>query len=229
MNHAYAILQVKEYNNQLLLQLRNPHGSKFTTLEWMGDWADDSEQWDTRAMARLKYKPETDMDAKPDGIFWMNSTDLLHNFKYFYTCRVLSQKNGWFKSEQRGNLVNSGNKDILPQYKLKITEPGTAFIQIRQLGENASTYKGNNYFMFICSDEKGGKMKKILRRNVIGNSKMSNALVKGDELFFNKGHTYPKVFTITIMTKSDEDLVVTEQPDFEIAAYTKELTTLEAF
>lgn len=80
----------------------------------MGDWADDSEQWDTRAMARLKYKPETDMDAKPDGIFWMNSTDLLQNFKYFYTCRVLSQKNGWFKAEQRGNLVNSSNKLSLP-------------------------------------------------------------------------------------------------------------------
>jgi len=38
---------------------------------------------------------------------------------------------------------------------------------------------------------------------------MSNAITKGDELFFNKGHTYPKVFTITIMTKSDEDLVET--------------------
>merc|ERR1711957_688905 len=47
------------------------------TLEWMGDWADDSEQWNTRAISRLDYKPETDMNAKPDGIFWMNSTDLL--------------------------------------------------------------------------------------------------------------------------------------------------------
>jgi len=77
--------------------LRNPHGSTFDTLEWMGDWADDSEQWNTRAISRLDYKPETDMNAKPDGIFWMNSTDLLQNFKYFYTCRVLSLKNGWFK------------------------------------------------------------------------------------------------------------------------------------
>jgi len=97
MNHAYSILQVREYNNELLLQLRNPHGSTFDTLEWMGDWADDSEQWNTRAISRLDYKPETDMNAKPDGIFWMNSTDLLQNFKYFYTCRVLSLKNGWFK------------------------------------------------------------------------------------------------------------------------------------
>lgn len=58
----------------------------------------------------------------------MNSTDLLANFKYFYTCRVLTEREGWFKSEQKGNLVKSNNMRELPQFSLRINAPGTAFI-----------------------------------------------------------------------------------------------------
>lgn len=43
MGHAYAILQVRQYNGEVLVQLRNPHGAKVTTLEWTGDWGDDSD------------------------------------------------------------------------------------------------------------------------------------------------------------------------------------------
>lgn len=108
MNHAYAILQAKEYQDEILLQLRNPHGSTYDTLEWMGDWADDSEKWTTRAKSRLGYKPPSDINDPnyiPDGVFWMSSSDLMQNFKYFYTCRVLTEKEGWFKSSQKSNLV----------------------------------------------------------------------------------------------------------------------------
>lgn len=232
MNHAYAILQVKEYQNELLLQLRNPHGSTYDTQEWTGDWADDSEKWTNRAKQRLlDGKPPSDPNEEnPDGIFWMNSTDLLQNFKYFYTCRILTEKEGWFKSSQKGNLVKSVNMYHLPQFKLVINEPGTAFIQIRQLGDQASTFKGNNSMAFICSDEDGKKMQKINRRSVVAKSKMSAVLVAGDEVYFEKGQSYPKVYTLTIATNGQDPVENGGEPNFEISAFTKnENSKVECF
>jgi len=50
-------------------------------------------------------------------------------------------------------------------------------------------------------------MYKINRRNIIAKSKMTNNVVKGDEIYFEKGHSYPKVFTLTIATGSREPIV----------------------
>jgi len=69
---------------------------------------------------------------------------------------------------------------------------------------------------------------KINRRTMIMKSSMNNALVNGDEILFGKGHNYPKVFTITVLSNG-EDIVEAGELNFEIAAYTKEETTLEAF
>jgi len=49
MNHAYAILKIKQYENEVLVQLRNPHGATYATSEWDGDWADDSDKWTNKA------------------------------------------------------------------------------------------------------------------------------------------------------------------------------------
>lgn len=121
--------------------------------------------------------------------------------------------------------MKSNNMRELPQFSLKITKPGTAFIQIRQLGDFETTFKGNNKFAFICSDEKGEKMMKINRRRVIQKSKMSDVIVKGDEVFFDKSHSYPKVFTLVVATGGAEP--VSSGPyNFEIAAFTKEETKI---
>ena len=77
------------------MQLRNPHGAKQTTLEWTGDWGDDSDQWTTKAKATLNYEPMT--EDQTDGIFWMNHVDFLSNFSYLYACRILS---GWNKMQR---------------------------------------------------------------------------------------------------------------------------------
>ncbi len=40
--HAYSVIQVKEYNGNQLINIRNPWG----TFEWDGDWADhDTQNW----------------------------------------------------------------------------------------------------------------------------------------------------------------------------------------
>ena len=58
--HAYAILDVDEFEGEQLVQLRNPHGRTYDTAEWNGDWADDSNQWNERAIDKLNYTPDTE-------------------------------------------------------------------------------------------------------------------------------------------------------------------------
>ena len=48
--HAYSLLQVKEYQNNKLVCLRNPWGQ----FEWQGDWSDKSNLWTEEAKAALK-------------------------------------------------------------------------------------------------------------------------------------------------------------------------------
>lgn len=90
--HAYAILDVDDFQGEQLLKLRNPHGRSLDTREWTGEWADDSDKWTVKSKAQLKYEPNVD---EADGVFWMNNSDFLHNFKYIYLCRELTEKAGW--------------------------------------------------------------------------------------------------------------------------------------
>jgi len=47
--HAYAILDVADYQGEQLINLRNPHGRTEMTSEWNGEWADDSNKWTAKA------------------------------------------------------------------------------------------------------------------------------------------------------------------------------------
>jgi hypothetical protein len=43
--HAYAILQLALVQDEMILRIRNPHGTK--GVEWMGDWSDSSDKWNS--------------------------------------------------------------------------------------------------------------------------------------------------------------------------------------
>lgn len=90
--HAYAILDVDDYQGEQLINLRNPHGNADHTREWSGDWADDDPKWTKKARAQLNYEP----NEQVDGVFWMNSSDFMQNYKYIYVCRELTRKAGWY-------------------------------------------------------------------------------------------------------------------------------------
>ena len=92
--HAYAILDVDEFEGEQLVKLRNPHGRSADTIEWNGDWADDSELWNERAYGKLNYRPS----KETDGVFWMATIDFLENYKYIYICRSLKERDGWFSN-----------------------------------------------------------------------------------------------------------------------------------
>jgi hypothetical protein len=83
--HAYTLIGVHEVQkagvSHKLCQIRNPWGS----LEWTGDWSDESPLWTPELKAELSVK-----DAD-DGLFWMSYEDMLSHFTgnvteslYFY-------------------------------------------------------------------------------------------------------------------------------------------------
>ncbi|KAF9087956.1 hypothetical protein BGX29_000538 [Mortierella sp. GBA35] len=76
--HAYSVLNVAEYQGERLVHIRNPWGS----VEWNGDWSDQSEKWTPEAMEALNHQD------KNDGRFWMPYKDFLRVFTTLDRCRV---------------------------------------------------------------------------------------------------------------------------------------------
>tara|TARA_Y100000389_G_scaffold171916_2_gene179912 strand:+ start:1590 stop:3269 length:1680 start_codon:yes stop_codon:yes gene_type:complete len=79
--HAYSLIEVYDNleNNIQLVCLRNPWGNE---MEWNGDWSDESNLWQ-------KYphiKEELNFEKKPDGLFWMSSTDFFKIFDDVQVC-----------------------------------------------------------------------------------------------------------------------------------------------
>lgn len=70
--HAYSVIQVKEYENIRLLNIRNPWGS----FEWGGEWCDFHENWTPEIMAAIQPKFD-----KEDGSFWMSYEDFFKHFE----------------------------------------------------------------------------------------------------------------------------------------------------
>lgn len=51
--------------------MRNPWGS----MEWKGDWSDNSKLWTPKIREQLKH-----VDSKDDGCFWMDIKDYVKEF-----------------------------------------------------------------------------------------------------------------------------------------------------
>lgn len=82
--HAYAILKIQEFENDKLIQVRNPHGKG--GAEWTGDWSDNSTKWTEKAKRVLQY------EDSEDGVFWMSVNDFVYEFKTLYVCRIFDEK-----------------------------------------------------------------------------------------------------------------------------------------
>lgn len=75
-NHGYTVVDVKEYNNEYMVKLRNPWGSE----TFKGDWHDgDTAKWTKEAKKALQPLPIE------DGVFWMEMDDFKKNFSHFHT------------------------------------------------------------------------------------------------------------------------------------------------
>ena len=200
--HAYAILDVDEFEGEQLVMLRNPHGRSNFTSEWNGDWADESELWNERAYQKLHYKPAQDTD----GVFWMSTMDFLNAFKYIYICRSLKADDGWYSHALQGEWKGPSSAGFpgkfrnLPQFSLTITEPCSAYISLRQKSGNA-TFRGKNYIAWVVQAEEGERINKINRPNIVAKSSLSNLSVMSGEANFSKDYSYPYTFTIMCGSK----------------------------
>jgi hypothetical protein len=238
MNHAYAILKVKQYESEVLVQLRNPHGATYATSEWNGDWADDSVKWTNKAKNQLKYDPnEEDALGMSDGIFWMDHESFIANFKYLYICRVLSPNIGWNRLECPGKWEGKScgypGKPMLvnvPQYKLTIHSPQQIMIELKQTGASGrgtTTFKGKNHIAFMLSDEDGNKMTKLNKQNVISRTVITDLKILTNPVTFGYERNYPRTYTLLAGTQA-----ATPQGEgtYKISVYSKdEKTTLVPF
>jgi len=63
-------------------------------------------------------------------------------------------------------------------------------------------------------------MMQINRRKIVHTSKMSDALVMGDEIYFGEDHSYPHTFTLTVINGAKNPIC--KEFNFRLTAYTKQ-------
>lgn len=143
--HAYAILDVVEFEKERLVQLKNPHGQH--GVEWNGDWSDSSFKWTKLFKQKLNFQ---DSD---DGIFWMSFEDFVWEFKSLYICRIfpsdlwlkLPKIDDVWEGREAAGLPSRANPRAVfgdnPQYQLTVSKACTVFIELTQK-ETVDMFKG---------------------------------------------------------------------------------------
>lgn len=223
-------MDVADYQGEQLLNLRNPHGRTENTSEWNGDWADDSSKWTVKSKAALgspgsPYVPNEEGDN--DGVFWMNNSDFLNNFKYIYLCRELNEKAGWtclskdgeWRDENGSSAGYPGKLRNVPQFKLTLTQPCSAYISMTQKGDSGSSFRGKNFIGWMVARLQGRVMAKLEKRAVMTMSKVSDLKVLSQEIEFDEKVTYPYTFTIVCGSRLAG---VKGEGDFELKVYTRD-------
>lgn len=141
----------------------------------------------------------------------MDAFDFLENFPTLYLCRQMSEKQGWFKNEVKGEWKGASAAGFpkgliknLPQWGIRVTKPCRCFIQLEQPTLAGSTYEGKNKISFMVSKEQGGKIDKVERTKVVGTIPMSGGSGPDSQqmaiiqnlLEFDDSVSYPYTFTV---------------------------------
>ncbi|XP_066282225.1 calpain-3-like isoform X2 [Branchiostoma lanceolatum] len=143
MGHAYSITGLSPVNVKgqevNLIRVRNPWGS----VEWMGDWSDESEKWDllsSEQKAKLNTDDDGDLNFGDDGEFWMDFEDWRTNFTRLEICNLppdamqeddpKKKKMKWVTSLQEGKWQKGATAGgcrnfpetfwINPQYRISL-------------------------------------------------------------------------------------------------------------
>jgi calpain-15 len=157
--HAYSIIQVKEYEDIKLVNIRNPWGR----FEWDGDWSDDSDLW-TEEMIEA-FEPV--LDSK-DGSFWMSLEDFFMRYKSVTLCDV---KN-WNEVRLRGKFIkvtgknDPGQDQVIPKfyYSFDIEEDETEVVislhqeDKRNLGSQLRSYLDVGFIILKRDEEDEGNL-----------------------------------------------------------------------
>jgi calpain-7 len=78
--HAYAVLDIRRFNDMKLFQLKNP----WSHLKWKGNFSEnDTRNWTDEIKKGLNYDPHLSCNVD-NGIFWIDYDSLLKFFDVFY-------------------------------------------------------------------------------------------------------------------------------------------------
>ena len=171
-NHAYSVLKVLEYEDEVLLQVRNPWGR----TEWQGAWSDYWDGWTNDAKKHLEWV------AEDDGTFWMSLPDFVTNFTDVYVCDILPRSwkrvrlFGEWTDATAGGCLNFPTWKNNPQFRFTVEEPVTIIIVLSQDDaripkENGEYGEWNDFnsfgFVLYCSST-GKQKKKIRKKDLVG-------------------------------------------------------------
>uniref|UniRef100_A0A2K6WE65 Calpain catalytic domain-containing protein n=1 Tax=Onchocerca volvulus TaxID=6282 RepID=A0A2K6WE65_ONCVO len=123
IRHAYSLLDVKEFNNQRVVRLRNPWGA-FT---WNGPWCDTWSGWDE--YSRRILLP----DGPEAGAFWMPFADFMQRFDSVEVAKVRSAQ-GWKELRVDCSIPQFWGKEDILGFQLQIEEPTELAITVYQKG-----------------------------------------------------------------------------------------------
>jgi len=156
----------------------------------------------------------------------MANSDFLNNFKYIYLCRELNKKAGWtclsIDSEWKGDSSAGypGKKmRTIPQFKLTITQPCSAYVSLTQKGNTGSSFKGKNFVGWMVAKLQGKPMAKLDKRAIMAKAGITDLKVLSQEIEFDTKVSYPYVFTILCGSRFAG---VKGEGEFELKVYTRD-------
>lgn len=120
-SHAYAMLDVQEFQGKRLFQLKNP----WSHVRWRGNFSElDVKNWTPDFLKRLNYDLEK-AASNDDGIFWIDYDSLRHFFDVIYInwnpdifAFTSCLHHTW--SAKDGPKKDTYNMGENPQYKLEV-------------------------------------------------------------------------------------------------------------
>lgn len=135
-NHAYGVMEAREYRGNRLVRVRNPWGSH----EWKGRWSDGAKEWTPEIQKALNAV------FGDDGSFFMCFDDYCDQFNRLYVLRMMNDDIGirWQKQpltgewtdKTAGGCSNFPSWNQNPQYKVLNSNPRPTrvFVSVRQPG-----------------------------------------------------------------------------------------------
>ena len=130
INHAYTILDIKEFEEIKLIRMRNPWGSN----DFVGKWNQNSDFWSHSLKKQLDFKPEE------NGMFYMSYEEFLQSFESVNVCKI--HENYYYTS--KAYTLSTNPKHLIIEFKLEDDyDVYITFSQIdkRCYGKSESDYK----------------------------------------------------------------------------------------
>ncbi|KAL4434872.1 hypothetical protein ABPG74_021211 [Tetrahymena malaccensis] len=195
-NHAYSILEVRQFDELKLVKLKNP----WAKTEWKLDWSDESTCWTE------ELKQKVNLEVKDDGVFWMSFQDFYQNFGYVNVA--------YFNPNYKYSFLEIKNEEYFAffQYDLQVEETdndieGSLILsQVSErylIDQNDSILKSSSISFCVFEMDKESNKPTELKYSVAQNSDMIFQQVK-----FERGKKYSIMIIVDFLRPFSKDIVL---------------------